>query len=148
MLCHISSKLKGKGKHKHGEGSSSSSQAQSDMSAFLFTVIVSFPSIFIYTCSFEFIVIFYLTYVMFLLAGHNGLLAATGVDSWGAARPRTTLNSGAAHGWRGGSSRGVAGSCATGGSHGGGGSRGAGGSREGGCTAGERPAAIDQLHVS
>jgi hypothetical protein len=29
---------------------------------------------------------FYLTFLMFILAGHSGLLAATGVASWGAAR--------------------------------------------------------------
>jgi hypothetical protein len=110
MVCHISSKLKGKGKHKHGEGSSSSSQAQSDMSAFLFTVIVSFPSIFIYTCSFEFIVIFYLTYVMFLLAGHSGLSAVTTINSLGATWPGAALDSDVTHGRRGGGSHGVGGS--------------------------------------
>jgi hypothetical protein len=56
MFYHISSKLKGKGKSNKGEGSSFSSQAQSDTSASFFVVIVSLPFIFIYTCSFEFIV--------------------------------------------------------------------------------------------
>jgi hypothetical protein len=41
------------------------------MSDSLFAIIVSFPFIFIYTCSFEFIVIFYLIYVMFLFVGHS-----------------------------------------------------------------------------
>jgi hypothetical protein len=71
MLRHISSKLEGKGKHKQGDGSSSFLQAQSDTFASLFVVIVSFPFIFIYTCTFEFIAMFYLTYVMFLLAGRS-----------------------------------------------------------------------------
>jgi hypothetical protein len=53
---------------------------------------------------------FYLTYVMFLLVGHSGLSAAIGADCWGAARPGAALNSGAAHGQRGGGSRGVGGS--------------------------------------
>jgi nitrate reductase NapE component len=69
----------------HGGGSSSSSQAQSDMSALLFVVIVSFPFIFVYTCSYQFIVMFYLACLLFLLAGHSGLSAAIGAASWGAA---------------------------------------------------------------
>jgi hypothetical protein len=100
MLRHLLSKLKGKGKRKQGEGSSSSLQAQLDKSTSLFVVIVSFPFIFNYTCSFQFIVMFYLTYVRFLHVGHNGISAAIGVDSWGAAWPRAALDSGAAHGWR------------------------------------------------
>jgi hypothetical protein len=47
---------------------------------------------------------------MFLLVGHSGLSAAIGADCWGAARPGAALNSGAAHGRRGGGSRGVGGS--------------------------------------
>jgi hypothetical protein len=78
--------MKGKGKRKQGEGSSSSSQAQSDTSASLFIVIVSFPFIVIYTCSYKSIVMLYLTCLMFLLAGHNGLSVVTGVISWGVAR--------------------------------------------------------------
>jgi hypothetical protein len=66
-----------KGKHKQGDGFSSSSQVQSNTSSFLCAVIASFPFIFIYTCSFQFIVIFYLIYVMFLLTRHNGLSTAT-----------------------------------------------------------------------
>jgi hypothetical protein len=31
---------------------------------------------------------FYLTYVIFLLVGHSGILAPTGADFWGAAWPR------------------------------------------------------------
>jgi hypothetical protein len=81
-MRYISSK--GKGKHKQGK-SSSSSQAWSDMSAPLFVVIVSFH--FIYTtCSFDFIVMFYLIYALFLFVGHSGLSAVTGVDPWGAAQ--------------------------------------------------------------
>jgi hypothetical protein len=64
----------------------------------LFTIIVQFPFIFIYTCSIQFIVIFYLTYVMFLLTGHRGLSAAIGVDSWGAARSGAVRGSGAEDG--------------------------------------------------
>jgi hypothetical protein len=64
---------------------------------------------------------FYLTYVMFLLAGHSGLSAATGANSCGAAWPGTTLNFCTAHGRRGGGSHGVGGSCRGGGSHGTGG---------------------------
>jgi hypothetical protein len=90
-----------------GEGSSSSSQAQSDMSASLFVVIVSFHFIFIYSCSFEFIVMFYLIYVMFLIVGRSGLSVAIGADSWHAARPGAALDSNAAHGRRGGGSRGT-----------------------------------------
>jgi uncharacterized membrane protein YgcG len=105
-----------------GEGSFSSSQAQSDMFASLFAVIVSFHFTFIYTCSFEFIVMFYLIYVMFLFAEHNGLSAAIGADSWVVARPGVALDSGRAHGRRG------EGSGGGGGSSGGGGSRGADGS--------------------
>jgi hypothetical protein len=37
-------------------------------------VIVSFHFISIYTCSFEFIVMFYLIYVMLLFAGHNDVI--------------------------------------------------------------------------
>jgi hypothetical protein len=62
MWRHISPQAKGK--HKQCESSSSSSQAWLDTSASLFAVIESFYFIFIYTCSFEFI-------VMFLFAGHN-----------------------------------------------------------------------------
>jgi hypothetical protein len=86
MFHHLSSKMKGKGKRRQGEGSSSSSQAQSDTSASLFAVIVLFPFIFIYTCSYQFIVMFYLTRLMFLLAGYSSLSAAIGVASWGPAR--------------------------------------------------------------
>jgi hypothetical protein len=57
---------------------------------------------------------------MFLLAGHSGLSAVTGVDSWGAARAGAALDSDVAHGRRGG------------GSDGGDGSRGARGFRGGG----------------
>jgi hypothetical protein len=49
----------------------------------------------------------YLTYVMFLFAGHNDLSLATRADSWGAAQPRATLDYGATHGHRGGGSCGV-----------------------------------------
>jgi hypothetical protein len=42
----------------HDEGSSSSSQARSDTPSSLFAIIVSFYFTFIYTCSFEFIVMF------------------------------------------------------------------------------------------
>jgi hypothetical protein len=73
----------------------------------------------------EFIAMFYLTYVIFLFAGHNNLSIATGVDCWGAAQPGAALDFGAAHGHRGGGSRG-------GGSRGGGGSHGVGGSQGGG----------------
>jgi hypothetical protein len=52
---------------------------------------------------------FYLTYVMFLLAGHSGLSVATGVASWGAERLGAALDSDVAHGRRGGS-RGAGGS--------------------------------------
>jgi hypothetical protein len=83
MFRHLSFKMKGKGKHKQGEGSSSSSQAQSDTSASLFAIIVSFVFIFIYTCSYQFIVMFYLTCLIFLLAGHSGLSTAIGAASWG-----------------------------------------------------------------
>jgi hypothetical protein len=61
---------------------------------------------------------------MFLLVGHNGLSTATGADSWGAARPGASLDSGVAHGRRGGGSRGGGGSHGEGGSRGGGGVRG------------------------
>jgi hypothetical protein len=44
---------------------------------------------------------------MFLFAWHIGLSAAIGVDSWGAAWPGAALDSGAAHGRRGGGSRGA-----------------------------------------
>jgi hypothetical protein len=88
MFHHLLSKMKGKGKCKQGKGSSSSSQAQLDMFASLFVVIVSFPFIFIYTCSYQFIVMFYLTSLMFLLAGHSGLSTMTGPTSWGVARQR------------------------------------------------------------
>jgi hypothetical protein len=98
---------KGKGKSKQDEGPSSSSQAQSDTLASLFAVIVSFPFIFIYTCSFEFIVMFYLIYVMHLFAGHNRLSIATRATSWGASWPRAALNSDAADDRRGGGSHGV-----------------------------------------
>jgi hypothetical protein len=67
MFHHLTTKMKGKGKHKKSEGSSSSSQAQSDMSASLFAVIVSFPLVFIYTRSYQFIVMFYVACLMFLL---------------------------------------------------------------------------------
>jgi hypothetical protein len=76
MWCHSSSK--GKGKCKQGDGSSSSLQTQSGTSASLFALIVSFPFIFIYTCSFEFIAMFYLIYVLFLFPGHSGHSAVTG----------------------------------------------------------------------
>jgi hypothetical protein len=52
----------------------------------------------------------YLTYVMFLLAGHSGLSVATGVASWGAERLGAALDSDVAHGRRGGGSRGAGGS--------------------------------------
>jgi hypothetical protein len=80
MFHHLSSKMKGK--HKQGKGSSSSSHAQLGTPASLFTLIVSFPFIFIYTCSYQFIVMFYLTCLMFLLAGHNGFSTATEAASW------------------------------------------------------------------
>jgi hypothetical protein len=82
MWRHISSKAKGK--CKQGKSSSSSSHAWPDTSAYLFAVIVSFHFIFIYTCLFEFIVMFYLIYVMFLFAKHNGFSTTTGATSWGA----------------------------------------------------------------
>jgi hypothetical protein len=104
------SKLKGERKRKQDEGSSSSSQAQTDTSTSLFVVIVSFLFIFFYTCSFQFIVMFYLAYVMFLLVLHSGLSTATGADSWSAAQPGAALDSDAAHGLRGGGSRGARGS--------------------------------------
>jgi hypothetical protein len=56
------------------------------MFASLFVIIVLFPFIFIYTCSFEFIVMSYLIYVMFLFVGHNDLSAMTGAVSCGATR--------------------------------------------------------------
>jgi hypothetical protein len=59
---------------------------------------------------------FYLTCLMFLLAGHNVLSATTRGASWVVAQ-------------RGGGSRGAGDSDGGGGSHGVGGSRGAGGSR-------------------
>jgi hypothetical protein len=74
-----------KGKCKQGKGSSTSSLAQSDTSTSLFAVIVSFHFIFNCTCSYQFNVMFYLTYLMFLLAGHIGLLTMIGAASWGAA---------------------------------------------------------------
>jgi hypothetical protein len=83
MFHHISSKIKGNMKHKQCGGSSYSSQAQSDTFASLFEVIVLFPFIFIYTCSYQFIVMFYLTCLIFLLAGHSGLSTAIGAASWG-----------------------------------------------------------------
>jgi hypothetical protein len=99
----------------------------------LFAVIVSFPFIFIYTWSYEFIVMFYLTCLIFLLAGRIGLSAVTGVASWGVAQwgggSRGAGDLGGAGGsCEGGGSRAVGGSSGAGGSSGGGGSRGAGGS--------------------
>jgi hypothetical protein len=47
---------------------------------------------------------------MFLLAGHSGLSAVTGADSWGAAWSGAALDFGTAHGWREGGSRGAGGS--------------------------------------
>jgi hypothetical protein len=44
---------------------------------------------------------FYLINVMFLFAGHSGLLAATEAASWGAARPGAALDSHTADGRRG-----------------------------------------------
>jgi hypothetical protein len=109
MFRHLSSKMKGKWKHWQGKGSSSSSQAQPNTYASLFAVIVSFPLIFIYTFSYQFIVIFYLTCLIFLLAGHNGLSIVIGAASWGAAQ-------------RGGGSHGAGDSGGGGGSHRAGGS--------------------------
>jgi nitrate reductase NapE component len=85
MFRHLMTKMKGKGKCKKDEGSSSSSHTQSDMFPFLFVVIVLFPFFFIYTRSYQFIVMFSLTCLMFLLSGHSGLLAATEVASCGGA---------------------------------------------------------------
>jgi hypothetical protein len=102
MWHHISSQVKGK--HKQGESSSSSSQARSDTSAYLFVVIESFHFIsfsFSFTLDhFEFIVIFYLIYVIFLFAGHNDLSTAIIVAFWGAAWPGEALNSRASYGQR------------------------------------------------
>jgi hypothetical protein len=67
----------GKGNISRRE-SSSSSQERSGTYISLFVVIVSFDFIFIYTGSFEFI-------IMCLFSGHNGLSAAIGVASWGVA---------------------------------------------------------------
>jgi uncharacterized membrane protein YgcG len=132
MFHHLTSKMKVKGKRKQSEGSSSSLQAQSNMSASLFAVIVSFHFIFIYTCSYQFIVMFYVTCLMFLLAGHSGLSAVIGAASWGAA-------------WHGGGSRGAGDSDGGGGegSNGGGGEGSNGGG--GGCMKLGRPAAVGQL---
>jgi hypothetical protein len=47
----------------------------------LFAVIISFHFTFIYTCSFQFIVMFYLIYGMFLFAGQRDLSVVTGADS-------------------------------------------------------------------
>jgi hypothetical protein len=77
-------------------------------------VIVSFPFIFIYTSSYQFIVIFYLTCLMFVLAWHSSLSVVTGVAFWCAAQP-------------GGDSCGAGCSRGASGSHGGGGSHGASG---------------------
>jgi hypothetical protein len=68
------------------------------MPASLFVVIVSFPFFFSYTCSFEFIVTFYLTYVMFLFVGHSGLAVVTRVASCGAAWLGAALDSHVADG--------------------------------------------------
>jgi hypothetical protein len=78
--------MKGNGKRKQGEGSSSSLQALSDTPASLFVVIVSIPFIFICSCSDQFIVMFYLTCLMVLLARHSGHLTAIGAATWGATR--------------------------------------------------------------
>jgi hypothetical protein len=55
-----------------------------------------FPFIFIYTCSFEFIVMFYLIFVLF--AWHSGLSAVIGATSWGATWPGAALDSSVADG--------------------------------------------------
>jgi hypothetical protein len=43
---------------------------------------------------------FYLIYVMFLFAGHNGLLTVSEVASWGGTWPGAALDSQAAYGLR------------------------------------------------
>jgi hypothetical protein len=42
-------------------------------------------------CSYQFIVMFYLTCLMFVLAGHNDLSVVIGVASWGCCTARRRL---------------------------------------------------------
>jgi hypothetical protein len=106
MFCHLTTKMKGKGKHKQGVFLLAVTVGHVTS---LFVVIVSFPFIFLYTQSYQFIVMFYLTCLIFLLIGHISLLVAIGVASWGAA----WRGGGGSRGGRG--SHGACGSCGAGG---------------------------------
>jgi hypothetical protein len=74
-MHHISSKAKGK--HKQGESSSSWAGTVRHVC-------------FIYTCTFEFVDMFYLIHDMFLFAGHNGLSALTGASYLGCCMVRSS----------------------------------------------------------